>query len=337
MVKGCEIMNLGEKIKYYREVQKMGQENLAALSHISVSAIRKYESGERIPKDSQIEKIAIALHISPIALRDIHFENFTELLPYLYEISKWGGISFDGPKDDNGKYIEDSLNLRFGQQEIRHFFKEWADKKEECSQILEAASSITDSTTKELMLQRVKEIENEIESSLVSDKITNNIYREFDIPTNYASKRIKENTQPLKTYADYLNILNTLARTGIKWECCGIFERIWDAKAIFTFEADSLDKDKMSGYSEDAYAKFLFYFGEIKKFKIKTNAFAYQQGSITYYRYVIEDRVLATSLSIIQEIIDTKSENLDDDERSIFEDTIIDRIKMFNIPIEMGK
>lgn len=164
-------MTIGEKIKYYRKEQKMKQETLAELSHISVSSIRKYESGERIPKDLQMKKIAMALRISPTALLDIHFENFTELLPYLYEICKWGNISFDGLKDDNGKYIQDQLTIKFNQMDICRFFKEWADKKEECNQIIQVASSITNSKTKELMLQRVSEFESEIELSLVQTRL----------------------------------------------------------------------------------------------------------------------------------------------------------------------
>lgn len=336
-MKGSESMTLGEKIKYYREIQKMGQENLAALSHISVSSIRKYESGERIPKNSQIEKIAIALHISPIALQDIHFENFTELLPYLYEISKWGKVSFDGPKDDSGKYIQDQLTIKFNQPDFCHFFKEWADKKEECDQITQASSSITDLATKELMLKRVSEIENEIESSLVSDKIINNIYTEFNIPENYPSEYIKNTTKSLEKYADFLCILNTLARTNIKWECYGIFEKAWDAKAIFTFESDSLNKENMSIFSENAYAAFLYYFDEIKKFNIDTEAFAYQQGSNTYYRYIIKDRTLAASLSIIQEVLNTHFDTLENFNRSHFEDSVEKKIQMYDMPIGISK
>lgn len=92
-------MTLGEKIKYYREKQKMGQQDLAELSHISVSAIRKYESGLRVPKEAQLEKLAVALHISPSVLKDTSFKKFTDLLPYLYEIGVSGIDIIKGFKD----------------------------------------------------------------------------------------------------------------------------------------------------------------------------------------------------------------------------------------------
>ena len=329
-------MTLGEKIKYYRETQKIGQEHLAALSHISVSAIRKYESGERIPKDSQIEKIAYALHISPVSLQDIHFDNFMDLLPYLYEISKIGQISFDGEKDSDGKYIEDTLSIRFADPEYKAFFKEWAEKKDECDKIKAAAEQLSDPTTKELMMNRVKDIENEIESTLVSGRIIDNIYSESEIPANYPSKRIRESTPPLEKYSDLLNVLYTLARTSIKFECYGIFERIWEPQAIFTFEADSLIKEKMSGFAEDAYAQFLFYFDEIKKYNVPTEAFAFQQGITHYYRYIIKDRTLASSLKTIEKAINADFESFSDEERSDFEMQLEDEFKIYNVPINYG-
>ena len=329
-------MTLGEKIKYYREIQKIGQEHLAALSHISVSAIRKYESGERIPKESQIEKIAYALHISPISLQDIHFDSFLELLPYLYEISKQGGIYFTGDKGSDGKYTEESLSIRFTDPEYMSFFKDWADKKDECDKIRSAADELSDPTTKELMLGRVRDIENEIESTLVSGRIIDNIYSESEIPANYPSKRIKETTPPLKEYSDFVDVLNTLARTSIKFECYGIFERIWEPQAIFTFEAESLDKEKLSSYAEDAYAKFLFYFDEIKKYKVPTEAFAFQHGLTQYYRYIIKDRVLATALGTIQKIAEADFESFNDEERNAFETEIEHELSKYDIPINYG-
>ena len=120
------------------------------------------------------------------------------MLPYLYEISKRGQISFDGKKDPEGKYLEDTVSIRFSDSEYKSFFKEWADKKDECDKIKAAADQLSDPTTKELMLNRVKDIENEIESTLVSGRIIDNIYSESEIPANYPSKRIRDNTPPLE-------------------------------------------------------------------------------------------------------------------------------------------
>lgn len=323
-------MTIGEKIRYFRENQKMGQEHLAALSHISVSAIRKYESGERIPKESQIEKLAIALHVNPSALVDFHFEKFSELLPYLYEIGRWGDIQFSGEKDAEGHYTEDSLTIRFTNPDIMNFLKDWADKKEECTQIQAAAQTITDQKAQDLMLNRIAEIEKDIESELVSKRISNDIYTEFLVPDNYPSKAIIESTAPLQTYADFLHMLNDLARTNIQIEFFGIFERIWDARAIITMDADSLEKEKMSSWAEDCYARFLYYFMELKKKKISTETFGYQENGKRYYRYIIKDRTLASAMSIIQEVMTASWESFSDEEKATFDKEICERINKFD-------
>ena len=331
-------MTLGEKIRYYREIQKMGQEKLAELSHISVSAIRKYESGERIPKDSQLEKLAIALHISPVALRDIHFDSFVDLLPYLYEISKLGDISFDGEKDAEGKLIPTELRIKYNNPDFQAFFKEWADKINECEQIKTAAENINDSQTREMMLRRSSDIEVEIEQKLVTERIINNIYHEYDVPKSLYAKRSLKDFPALKTYADILTALYDLALSGTKFECVGIFERVWAAQAIITFDADFIEKKDSSVYNEKTFSSFLHYFNEFNsKYGIKTSAYTYQQGVDHYYRFIIEDRVLASAMSIINEVLNADITNMDSQNRKEFEDDIKDQISQFNIPVEQKK
>ena len=59
---------LGENIKKARKEKKMTQKELAEKIHRTESSIRKYEKGIiQIPNDI-IEKIAIALNISPLDL-----------------------------------------------------------------------------------------------------------------------------------------------------------------------------------------------------------------------------------------------------------------------------
>lgn len=56
-------MKVGEKIKALRLEKQMTQNQLATISEISESAIRKYEKGERQPKLEQLTKIANALEV----------------------------------------------------------------------------------------------------------------------------------------------------------------------------------------------------------------------------------------------------------------------------------
>lgn len=128
-------MNLGQKIRFYREKQNIGQEHLAALSHISVSTIRKYESGDRNPKEDQIERLAHALHIAPSMLRDNHIDDISEIVPVFYKIGNKTGIQFDGIKDENGDYIPDKLSIKFNDSRIMNFLTQWANKKDEIDRV----------------------------------------------------------------------------------------------------------------------------------------------------------------------------------------------------------
>ena len=51
-------ISIGEKIKTYRKLNNMTQEDLSKESDLYLSTIKKYETGERKPKPDQLQKIA---------------------------------------------------------------------------------------------------------------------------------------------------------------------------------------------------------------------------------------------------------------------------------------
>jgi transcriptional regulator with XRE-family HTH domain len=55
---------MGERIKQERRSHNISQSELAVRSGLSMASIRRYESGERIPKVSDAEKIADALGVT---------------------------------------------------------------------------------------------------------------------------------------------------------------------------------------------------------------------------------------------------------------------------------
>ncbi|WP_409966888.1 helix-turn-helix transcriptional regulator [Bengtsoniella intestinalis] len=61
-------MTVAEKIKFYRNANKLTQKRLAELSGVSEISICKYEAGERNPKIEQLRKIANAMTIGREAL-----------------------------------------------------------------------------------------------------------------------------------------------------------------------------------------------------------------------------------------------------------------------------
>lgn len=55
---------LGERIRYFRKIQKMTQEDLAFESGIDYSYINEIEAGKRNPSVKRINDIAKALKVS---------------------------------------------------------------------------------------------------------------------------------------------------------------------------------------------------------------------------------------------------------------------------------
>ena len=57
--------NIGNNIRKLRLEKKCTQQELANKSGVSLSALNKYERGERVPKIDTVEKIAEALNVQP--------------------------------------------------------------------------------------------------------------------------------------------------------------------------------------------------------------------------------------------------------------------------------
>ena len=57
---GDIIMNVSEKIRYYRELRGLTQQQLADFSGIPLGTLKKYETGNRNPKqEREYEKISV--------------------------------------------------------------------------------------------------------------------------------------------------------------------------------------------------------------------------------------------------------------------------------------
>lgn len=85
-------MTTGEKIRHYRKLRGLYQGELGERIGVSEGAIRHYETDFRTPKQPQIEAIAEALDISPLALKDFGVENARDLLGLLLQLEDEFGI-----------------------------------------------------------------------------------------------------------------------------------------------------------------------------------------------------------------------------------------------------
>ena len=164
-------MNVSEKIRYYRELRGLTQQQLADFSGIPLGTLKKYETGNRNPKQEPLQRIADALHISITSFQDIHLKTIGEVAPYLFAISKVGKVQFHSNKDADGKFDINTPSISFDSPVFKHFLKEWADSKVIINHLRDEAQFSPDETTKAFLLNRADEIEQELELRMVDSQM----------------------------------------------------------------------------------------------------------------------------------------------------------------------
>lgn len=107
-----------DKIKRYRKLRNMSQEELASASGINISSIKKYEAGFRNPKTDQIAKIAEALNISINAFISFDISTVSDVISLLMNLDEQIDMTWTGEKDSYGNYIPDSISISFINEEI---------------------------------------------------------------------------------------------------------------------------------------------------------------------------------------------------------------------------
>ena len=85
-------MKIGERLKKFRTASGLSQKQLAEKSGMSEPAIRNYELGNRYPGDKQLEKIAGALGINPLAIADPDFDSYHGLMHSLFQLEDLYGL-----------------------------------------------------------------------------------------------------------------------------------------------------------------------------------------------------------------------------------------------------
>ncbi len=126
--------SISDKIKYYRKIRNMSQEDLAILSGINVSTIKKYECGFRNPKPDQLIKIANALDVSINYFVQFDIENVGDVLALVMKLEQQTGLKINAEKDEKGLYIPSSITLSFDSEEINTALAQYMDLKKNESQ-----------------------------------------------------------------------------------------------------------------------------------------------------------------------------------------------------------
>lgn len=122
--------NLGQKIRFYRQIAGMTQKKLGAACGVNESTIRNYELGNRYPDSDTIFEISNALEISPYVLATPDPISAASSLQYLFSMEKTLDLT---PTTIDGKvYLEVSSEIDVNDatvaplSNLKRMFSHWA-------------------------------------------------------------------------------------------------------------------------------------------------------------------------------------------------------------------
>ena len=110
-------MTIGEKIRYLRERIGITQAKLAEVAGLHPVSIRKYETNKMQPQKAQIERIAKALNISPIAILGIDYANmkletYGDLMGVIMVLHNSNVIIIDGIRDEKDMFKPETVQIK---------------------------------------------------------------------------------------------------------------------------------------------------------------------------------------------------------------------------------
>ncbi len=165
--KGEDILSVGEKIKFYRELKGLTQRELAEMCDIPLGTIKSYESGGRNPKKEPLQKIAAALGVYPSAFQNMSTEDEMGMMLYLAHLFKIGEAELHGKKGADGKFEEESIVVSFRSERVKACLKRIADTQEVLQNLRNKVSEIQDEAGRKPLSERAEEIERELEWCIV--------------------------------------------------------------------------------------------------------------------------------------------------------------------------
>jgi transcriptional regulator with XRE-family HTH domain len=127
MIENENINDMAKKIKYYRKLKNLTQDELAERSGINISTIKKYECGIRNPKPDQLEKIANALGINMNSFISYDINTTKDVMAYIIKLQRDAGMKISGRKDKSGRYIPGSIKMSFDNSEINSVLAKYLD------------------------------------------------------------------------------------------------------------------------------------------------------------------------------------------------------------------
>lgn len=125
--------DIPNRIKFFRKLRGMTQEELSRSSGINFSLIRKYESGHLTPKLDQIQIIASGLGISLNTFLDSDISTVGDVMGLLIKLDEAGVIHLSGQKKKDGSYRPSSIGVSIDNTELRSALSGYMSFKDKLS------------------------------------------------------------------------------------------------------------------------------------------------------------------------------------------------------------
>ncbi len=164
-------MTTGERIRFFREKRGFSQSDLAKIAGIPLGTLQKYELGIRNPKSEPLEKIALALGVSPNAFINVKCDTIGDLAALFFMLAHQTEINFHGSKNEDGKYNTSDLSFSFNSPFLKVFLGDWANALDAIKLARTQADLCPDETLRQTMLEYASLVEREAEYNQISSQI----------------------------------------------------------------------------------------------------------------------------------------------------------------------
>lgn len=109
---------IAERLKAFRKIRNIKQEELSEKSGLNIANIRSYESGVRYAKPESLKLIADALDVSVNDLISIEYSTTYDIVSILSQMKENTCMEITGETDENGEYIPSSIQISFKDDNI---------------------------------------------------------------------------------------------------------------------------------------------------------------------------------------------------------------------------
>lgn len=163
-------MTIGEKIRFYREMAKMSQSDLAKAAGIPLGTLQKYEIDFRNPKSEPLLKISEALGISQNVFLEAEHDTIGDISALFFLLSKYADLNIHGDKKD-GKYSPSDVSFSFSHPLLQEFFADWASATDSARELRKNAKNFDDESIQKPMLDSAETLERTLEYNKIKCNI----------------------------------------------------------------------------------------------------------------------------------------------------------------------